>query len=409
MKRPGTIIATLITLLFAFPVIGQESVEGLFYLDHTPVRVEYSDGIITGITRLDKLPENMSGVFIAPGLIDNQVNGYLGVSFGAPVGELTADGVHKITRAFWETGVTTYLPTLITNDNNILLNNFAILNKVKDDPLTRGSISGFHLEGPYISPEDGHRGAHPLRHVRKPDWNEFFQLYEVSGRNILQVTLAPEMEGAMNFISRCRDEGIEVGLGHHSGSTAQITEALDRGARIATHLGNGLANTINRHRNPLWPQLSDDRMFISIICDGFHLLPEQIRVFYRAKGKDKIIITSDVSRYGGLTPGYYLNPIGDTIQLTTDGAVRYPAQNVLSGSAAPLSRGVGHVMRVTGCDLASAIQMTSTNPARFYGLSDRGEIKPGLRADIILFKMKDLEMQVIKTIVGGEVVYGTLK
>jgi N-acetylglucosamine-6-phosphate deacetylase len=285
MKRPETIIAIMFPLLLAFPVNGQDSVEGLFYLDHTPVRVEYSDGIITGITRIEKLPENMSGVFIAPGLIDNQVNGYLGVSFGAPVGELTAGGVHKITRAFWETGVTTYLPTLITNDHNILLNNFALLNKVKADPLSRGSIPGFHLEGPYISPEDGHRGAHPLKHVRKPDWDEFFQLYEVSGRNILQVTLAPEMEGAMNFISRCRDEGIVVGLGHHSGSTAQITEALDRGARIATHLGNGLANTINRHRNPLWPQLSDDRMFISIICDGFHLLPEQIRVFLQGKGE----------------------------------------------------------------------------------------------------------------------------
>ncbi len=384
---------------------SQQSIEGLLYLDHTPVRVEFEDGRITGIFRIEELPEEYDNIYVAPGLIDNQVNGYMGVSFVDTGGELSEEGIHTITSAFWAEGITTYMPTLTTNDHDIFIKNFALLNRVKNDESTRGSIPGFHLEGPYISPEDGYRGAHPLKHVREPDWDEFMELYDASGGNIMQVTLAPEIDGAMDFISRCRETGIEVGLGHHGGSAEQITEAIDRGALIATHLGNGLANTINRHRNPLWPQLSDDRMFISIICDGFHLLPEQIRVFYRAKGKERIIITSDVSHYGGLAPGYYLNAIGDTIQLTSEGAVVYPAQNVLSGSAAPLSQGVGHVMRVTGCDLASAIQMASTNPARFYGLSDRGEIKPGMRADLILFKMEDFEMDVIKTIAAGEVVY----
>jgi len=234
------------------------------------------------------------------------------------------------------------------------------------------------------------------------------ELYEASGNNILQVTLAPEIEGAMDFISRCHEKGIKVGLGHHNGSSAQITEAIDRGAIIATHLGNGLANTINRHRNPLWPQLADDRMVISIICDGFHLLPEQIRVFYKTKGRQKIVMTSDVSSLGGLAPGFYINDVGDTLELTPEGAVVYPAQNVLSGSAAPLSHGIGHIMKVTGCDLASAIQMASTNPARFYGLSDRGEIRPGMRADLILFTIEDFEMDILKTIVNGEIVYESL-
>jgi len=384
---------------------AQGSVEGLFYLDHTPVRVEYNDGKITKIVRIEKLSEENSRVFVAPGLIDNQVNGYKGISFVDTGRELTAEGIDLITTSFWEAGITTYFPTLTTNDHGIYLKNFALLAKAKKDPTSRGSIAGFHLEGPYISPEDGHRGAHPLRHVRKPDWDEFMELYKASENNILQVTLAPEIDGAMEFISRCQELGIRVGLGHHDGSSAQITEAIDRGAVIATHLGNGLANTINRHRNPLWPQLSDDRMNISIICDGFHLLPEQIRVFFKTKGRERIILTSDVSSLGGLPAGYYINDVGDTLELTPEGAVVYPAQNVLSGSAAPLSQGIGHIMKVTGCDLAAAIQMASTNPARLYGLNDRGEIKPGKRADLILFTLENFTMEVIKTVVAGEVVY----
>lgn len=388
---------------------SQNSVEGLFYLDHSPVRVEFRDGRITGVFRIERLQEGQGRIYIAPGLIDNQVNGYKGVSFVDTGGELSPEGINLITSSFWEVGVTTYMPTLTTDDHAIYMKNFALLARAKNDPVSRGSIAGFHLEGPYISADDGYRGAHPLKHVRKPDWNEFMKLYDASGRNILQVTIAPETEGAMDFISRCSSLGIIVGLGHHNGSSAQITEALDRGAVIATHLGNGLANTINRHRNPLWPQLSDDRLNISIICDGFHLLPEQIRVFYRAKGPDRIIMTSDVSSPGGLKPGFYLNAIGDTLELTREGAVIYPAQNVLSGSGLPLSRGIGHIMKVTGCDLATAIKMASTNPARLYGLKDRGEIKPGLRADLILFTLEGYQMEVIKTIVAGEVVYNAHK
>jgi N-acetylglucosamine-6-phosphate deacetylase len=396
---------TFLFLSWSINAHAQNSVEGLLYLDHSPVRVEFENGIITNIVRLEALSQTKGDIYIAPGLFDNQVNGFKGVSFVDTGQELTEEGVNVITTAFWEAGVTSYMPTLTTNDHNIYLKNFALLDRVKKHPNTRGSIPGFHLEGPYISPVDGFRGAHPLKYVRKANWDEFMELYKASGGNILQVTLAPEIEGAMDFISSCSKMGIAVGLGHHNGSSEQITEAIDRGARVATHLGNGLANNINRHRNPLWPQLADDRMYSSIICDGFHLRPEQIRVFYKAKGRERIIITSDVSPFGGLTPGYYLNAIGDTLELTKEGSVIYPAQKVLSGSGLPLSKGVGHIMRVTGCDLASAIQMASTNPARFYGLNDRGEIKIGMRADLILFTLEDYNMNILKTIVAGDVVY----
>jgi len=301
--------------------------------------------------------------------------------------------------------VTTFIPTLTTNSKEILSKNFSVLASVIDDPELLGSIPGFHLEGPYISPVDGFRGAHPLSFVRKPDWNEFLELNKAAGNKILEVTIAPETEGVMDFISKCKNTGIIVGLGHHNADAKTVTEAIDRGARIATHIGNGCANMINRHLNPLWPQLADDRLMISIIADGFHLNPEEIKVFYKIKGPEKTIITSDVTSYAALPPGKFVNIEGDSLELTPEGMVRYPAQNVLAGSASPLKKGIANVMKVTGCTLEEAVNMATRNPARLYGFCDRGVLEPGKRADIVLFRIIDNEIVVEKTIVNGEVVY----
>jgi N-acetylglucosamine-6-phosphate deacetylase len=384
-------------------------VEGISYLDQSPVRIEIADGKISKVSKIKKLSDQASKIYVAPGLFDNQINGFKGVSFTDLGGELTYEGILLVTKSMWQNGITTFLPTLTSNEKKIILKNFALLAKVKDDPSIRGSIPGFHLEGPYISPEAGYRGAHALKYVRKPDWNEFMEFYDASKKGILEITLAPEVEGAMDFISKCREKNIVVGLGHHNGSMQQITEAADRGAQICTHLGNGCANMINRHQNPLWPQLSDDRLMISIIGDGFHLQKEEIRVFYKVKGPDKMILTSDVSPLGGLPPGKYLNAVGDTLEVIPEGVVIYPAQKVLSGSASALTKGVGNVMKFTGCSLADVIQMASTNPARLYNLTDRGEIKPGLRADLILFTMDNFKMDIKKTIVAGDIVYDSMK
>lgn len=398
---------SLLFLMIFLPgiIFCQETITGILYSDNQPVSVTFKDGFITGIRKLKKLPKGEKGLIIAPGLIDNQVNGYAGVSFTFGGGELTAEGVKKATAEIWKTGVTTYLPTLTTNSHDLLMKNFTILGSTIDDPALLGSIPGFHLEGPFISPVDGYRGAHPASYVRKPDWDEFIQLNNAANKKILQVTLAPEMEGAMDFIDKCKANGIIVALGHHNASAKEVTEAIDRGARIATHLGNGCANMINRHNNPLWSQLSDDRLMISIIGDGFHLNPEEIRVFYKVKGPEKTVITSDVTSYASLKPGIFKTTEGETIELTPEGMLRYPAQNVLYGSASPVKKGVANVMKVTGCSLSEAINMASLNPARLNGLNDRGEISTGKRADIIMFEIVDDEIIIRRTFVKGFLVY----
>lgn len=392
----------LIVGMIAMKVSSAEIVKGLHYLDGQPAAIEIHEGRVVNVQRLEtgeRLP------LIAPGLIDNQVNGFAGVSFGFSGGNLDRDGVLKATQALWAKGVTTFLPTLTTNSRKALLQNLATLAACKDDPALHGSIAGFHLEGPYISPEDGYRGAHPRAYVRPPDWREFMALYEAAGRHILTVTLAPELPGAQEMIRNLTAMGIVAALGHHNASKAEIDQAVRNGAQIATHLGNGCANTLNRHVNPLWPQLADDGLMISLICDGFHLREEQIRVFYKVKGPERTILTSDVTHFAGLPPGEYRTPEGETIELTAEGLLRYPAQNVLYGSASPLSVGVVHIMRVTGCTLGEAIRMASSNPAALYGLTDRGTIEPGKRADLILFTLGERELIIEKTYVAGELVY----
>ena len=388
---------------------AQTRIEGLLYLDNKPVSIEIKDGKIVSVQPIDKLSDESHPLFIAPGLIDNQVNGFAGVSFCFGGGELNKEGIVKATLELWKKGVTTYLPTLTTNSKEVLLRNFTLLASTKNDEALHGSIPGYHLEGPYVSPEDGYRGAHPLKYVHQPDWQEFMEFYEASGRNILTITIAPELEGAMEFIRKCTAMGITVAIGHHNATKVIVDEAVTNGAKISTHLGNGCANTINRHANPLWPQLANNQLMASIICDGFHLRDEEIAVFYKVKGPEKTIITSDVTGFAGLPPGNYKNEEGETIELTKEGMLRYPAQNVLYGSASPISRGVTHIMKVTGCSLGEAIQMASTNPAKLYGLTDRGSIEPGKRADLILFELGDSELTIRKTWVAGNLVYDSSK
>jgi len=402
-------LTTVIILFFTLSEMSaQQVIEGIHYYTGQPVQVKIDDGKIQEIISIDK-PESENPVYIAPGFFDNQVNGFAGVSFAFGDSELTPEGIEKATSELWKKGVTTYLPTLTTNSIEVLTRNFKLLSKAVDAENIRGSIPGFHLEGPYINPEDGYRGAHPKQFVKLPDWDEFMDLYKASGEHILQVTLAPEMEGGLDFITKCSQKGIVVALGHHNADAETVTAAIDRGARTSTHLGNGAANMINRHYNPFWSQLADDRLNISIICDSFHLLPEEIRTFFKVKGVEKTIITSDVTHYAALEPGEYKTSTGETIELTEGGMLRYPAQNVLYGSASPITKGVGYVMQVTGCTLADAVQMASTNPARLYNLNDRGLLEPGKRADIVLFTLEDFQVKIQETWVKGEKVYENSK
>ncbi len=399
----------IITYIFALSFIlnvnielpnDNSEIEGILYSDNGYVSIETSSGKITGINRLSSENKDQE-LFIAPGLIDVQINGYMGVDFSGP--NLTIEGVRKATKALWKVGVTSYFPTIITSDIERIKQNFAILALARKDPEIGKSIAGFHLEGPYISPIQGYRGAHLEKYIKLPDWKEFREIQKAADNGIKLITLAPELEGAISFISNCVKSGVVVALGHHNGSAKDIQMAIDAGAKMATHLGNGCANEINRHHNPIWPQLSDDRITPSIIADGFHLTKEEVRSFYKVKKFNNLILVSDALDLAGLPVGEYTR--GERKLLLTPNVVKLPEENVLAGAASPISKCVGVMMNFTQCSLKEAIQMASTNPANMFSMNNLGAIEPGKRADIIQFSMKNNEMIVHKTFVDGERVY----
>lgn len=378
------------------------NIKGKLYHDNTAVEILIKDGDIIDIIplaegeRTDDLPT------ISPGFIDVQINGYAGKSFTEE--GLTVEDVRKATQGLWKEGVTTYLPTIITSTNKTMIKNLQTLNKSLEDKRISNSVPGFFLEGPFISPIDGFRGAHNADFVRSPDWNEFKEFIKASGNHILKVTVAPELEGAMDFIVKCRQNDIMVAIGHHNGNAEQIHMAAQKGANMATHLGNGCANMIHRHNNPLWAQMADERLIPTIIADGFHLTPDELTVFYKVKGADNLMLISDITKLAGMPPGEYMWD-GKKVLLTPEGKLRLPDLDVLAGASLSIRIGVGNMMKFTGCSLKEAIQMASTNQAALFGWNDRGTIEIGKRADLVLFELEKGEVKVKQTIVAGEVVY----
>jgi N-acetylglucosamine-6-phosphate deacetylase len=378
-----------------------DKIEGILYSDGKPVSIHIVNGKITGIKHL-KCDDSKPKIYVAPGLIDIQINGYMGVDFSDTT--LKLEDLRKATRSLRKVGVTTFLPTVVANSRAHMKKSFQLLSEMLKDEEIGLSIPGFHLEGPYLSPVQGYRGAHLEKNIRLPDWEEFSELKDAAQNKIKIITLAPEVKGAIPFIRKCIESGLVVSLGHHNGSADDINSAVEAGASLSTHLGNGCANMIDRHLNPLWPQLANDKLTATIIVDGFHLTKEEVRTFYKVKGSENTILVSDAVDLAGLPPGEYLRREKRLI-LTPENVVKFPVENVLAGAATPISTCVGNVMKFTGCGLAKAIQMASTNPARLLSLNDLGEIKEGKRADLIVFRIENNKVEILKTIVDGKVVY----
>ncbi len=373
-----------------------KKIEGILYSDNSRVSVEIEDGIIQKVSKIDSFNNETSAEqYIAPALFDNQVNGYVGIEFSKP--DLSVDDMLRVVREHRKNGVVSFMPTVITGSFESLNRSFGNLAKTLQNPEVAYSVPGFHLEGPYISPVKGFYGAHRLEDVRKPDWDEFQQLNETANGKIMQVTLAPEVEGAIEFIKKSVQNNIVISLGHHNGNAEDIERAVDAGARTVTHLGNGMANSINRFENPLWMQLADDRLMSSLILDGFHLRPEIVKVFYRAKGAERTILTSDMTMLAGMPPGNYVWD-GNDVELTPEGIIMFPKANCFAGASLPLKVGVGNMMKFSGCSLGEAINMASKNPADLYGLNDRGVIAEGKRADIILFNLKGGTLNIVDVV-----------
>lgn len=351
-----------------------------------PVSVTVSQGRIAQITSLASTDERChTTCWIAPGLIDIQVNGYGGQEFSSP--DLTEHAFEQVVRTCHHFGVTRLCPTITTQAMPVLEHALRVIDRVcRAVPFVARSVAGVHLEGPFLSREDGPRGAHPLDHCREPSWDDFQRLQEAAGGRIRLLTMAVEFDSAPQFIRRAVESGVVVAIGHTAATVEQIHRAVDAGARLSTHLGNGCHERLHRHQNYLWAQLADDRLMASLVADGHHLPPWVIKTFVRAKGPDRCILVSDLSGQAGRPPGRYSSPFCD-VEVLEDGRLVVAGQHeFLAGASLPLGVGLVNVQRFAGVDLASAVRMATANPARLLGLP-AAELAEGAEANLVVFEM----------------------
>lgn len=346
--------------------------------------------------------------YIAPGLFDLQVNGYGGVWFSNTA--LTPAQVIEAIRPYFSFGVTRLFPTLVTNSFEGLAKGFAAIRTACESaPWVNRMVIGCHLEGPYISSEDGPRGAHPKQHVRAADWNEFCKLQEISGNRIRLVTIAAEVPNAVEFIRKAVASKVTIAIGHTAANSEQIEAAVDAGARLSTHLGNGAHGTIRRHPNYIWDQLGESRLTASLITDGCHLPPGVIRSMVRGKSPQQTVITCDATGWAGCKPGRYENELGK-VDVLEDGRVVVAGQDqILAGSGSGTDTCVVRMMEATGLGLRDAIDMACRNPTRLVGF-DEISLRRGSQADLFLFRYPAANgrFDVLATLSAGELQFGSL-
>jgi N-acetylglucosamine-6-phosphate deacetylase len=338
------------------------------------------------IASVDSTAEATNDTFIAPSFCDIQINGALGEAFTSK--SLTTDGVHTVAQECRRHGIGQFLPTVITSDFETIRASFEALSRAIDsNPDLAKAIPGFHLEGPYISGDEGPRGAHPKEHARDPERKEFLQWQDAAGGRIRMVTLAPERKGAIEFIERLVSKGIVVAIGHTAADGETIRTAVKAGARISTHLGNGCAATLPRHDNPIWNQLANDELLASVIADGHHLPPAVLKSIIRGKTPDRLILTCDASPLAGLSPGRYAE-WGSEFDVLPEGKIVVPGTPYLAGSGVFTDHCVSHVLNTTDMTMAQAVAMASVRPRQLLGLPVP-EVKVGTaRQELIVFRWR---------------------
>ena len=387
-------------------------IEACRYDTLEPVALEIQGGSIASVTPLSSANGNLP--YIGPGFVDVQINGYGGQEFNDF--DLTTEHVLRISRDQDVCGVTRYCPTTTTHSFELhahVMRTIALACETIPEVASR--VAGIHLEGPYISREDGPRGAHPLAYCRPPDWNEFSRWQEASGGRIRIITLSPEYDEAPQFIAKAAKSGVLVAIGHTAASSEQIKAAVDAGARFSTHLGNGAHGQIRRHPNYIWDQLADDRLWASLIVDGHHLPASVVQSFVRGKTPGRCLLVSDITGMAGMPVGRYDRPGLGAVEVLEDGRLVVAGQRqYLAGAALPMGVAIPNVMRMAGVSLKTALEMASVRPAELLGETPV-RLESGAAADLILFKLDSAgdppqpeRFEILATLKVGELVFGSL-
>jgi len=338
-------------------------------------------------------------VFIAPGFVDLQVNGFAGVDFNSPTAE-----IENAFAKLFSTGVTRFFPTVITGAPDAMLAALRNLAAARESLPYGQAIEAIHVEGPHISPADGPRGAHPKEWVRPPDFAEFQRWQDATQGLVRIVTLSPEWPEAPRYIEQITELGVVAAIGHTRATPAQLRDAVAAGATLSTHLGNG-AGSRTRTEDFITYQLNEPRLAASFIIDHHHLPDDFLRLALDLKGVDRSILVTDAVAPAMCEPGHYM--LGSVeVELRVDDRVTLRGGERLAGSSLRMDRAIGNVMSRAGVGLAQAVTMASTNPARVGRVPGRlRALQPGSRADLVRFRMDAGRVEVLETWMSGQRVY----
>ena len=330
------------------------------------------------------------GKIAMPGFIDIHIHGSSNIDFM----DASAADYKTIADSLYREGVTTFLATTLTSDNESLLR---VAKAVKEAKNSVPSLGGIHFEGPYISAK--HKGAQNEAFIRDPDIEELKALQEASGNNVKYIALAPEKNGALDFIKEARKIGVVCSAGHTDASMNDVRNAVDAGLTNTTHTHNAMSG--HHHRNPgvVTAAMYFDELFTEVICDGIHVCPDSVRAFYKIVGPDRFIIITDALKIK--------NSDVNTFQLfgldciRKDGAA-YLTSGPLAGSLLTMDKAIRNIRDWTGSGLVELAKISSYNAAKSIGFTDRGEIIEGKLADIVLL---DNELNVCEVYKLGKRVF----
>ena len=345
--------------------------------------MEVEDGVIKSFSKNEPDEYEDLGEIIAPGLVDTHIHGY----HGEDIMNAKAGALNIISKGLLETGVTSFLPTTLT-DSTERLNDACKVVGDEYKSVEGAKVRGIFLEGPFFT--EKYKGAQNDKYMSDPEIEKLKKWNDLSGGIVKKIAIAPERDGVVDFIKKANAMGVYVALGHSDASYDQAIAAVEAGANIFVHTYNGMSGL--HHRNPGMVGAAMNSEAISeLICDGHHVNPVSANILMNVKGRDHIALITDCMSAGGMGEGdYMLGEFGVTVK---DGTARLKEGGSLAGSILKLKDAVKNVVDWDIADVFEAIQMASLIPAKSVGIDDIcGKLKVGYEADFIVLN-EDLDLK----------------
>lgn len=344
-------------------------------------------GIFEGKYEGSNADFDAKGNILMPGFIDIHVHGSCGIDFM----DATVEDYKTISESMYKEGVTTFLATTLTSDHESLLR---VSKTVKDAMKVAKNLGGIHFEGPYINAN--HKGAQNEAFIRDPSIEELKQYIEASDKNIRYISMAPEKNGAMEFIKYATSNGVTVSAGHTDATFDDVANAIKNGLTNTTHTHNAMSGHHHRKPGVVTAAMYFDELFTEMICDGIHVCPNTVKTFYKIVGPDRFMIITDALKIKHSDINEF--ELFGLPCIRQNGAA-YLTSGPLAGSLLTLDQGVRNVKEWTGASLIDLAKISAGNAAKSLHLNDRGAIEVGLRADFVVL---DESLNVLNVFQLGE-------